>query len=201
LRSLTHLTGGASRRPRLPGGVRARNHVQFFPYREAPPCGRRASLYLLTSLLSSFRRFYRRIKNNGRNKKTTTLKSMVVNLYATKCLHPAHITTGIFNKDSPLQLHRCYTAFPPRSRFISATFSALNAGNTRKITSRPAARMQPYFTGMNLSPARSVFTPWRGTSAMAMATLLVTGTDVTVSTPWTSMIPSRRVTFVIAFRL
>ncbi len=41
----------------------------------------------------------------------------------------------------------------------------------------------PHFTGMNLSPARRVFTPWRGTSAMAMATLFVTGTEVTVSTP------------------
>jgi hypothetical protein len=29
-------TGGASRRSRLAGGVKARNHVQFFPCREAP---------------------------------------------------------------------------------------------------------------------------------------------------------------------
>ena len=40
------MTGGASRRPRLVGGVRARNHVWFFPCREAPPCGRGASLYV-----------------------------------------------------------------------------------------------------------------------------------------------------------
>jgi hypothetical protein len=68
-----------------------------------------------------------------------------------------------------------------------------------KITTRPA--LSPYFTGMNLSPARSVFTPSRGTSAMAMATLFVTGTEVIVSMPWTSRMPSRRVTFVIALRL
>jgi len=37
------MTGGASRKPRLVGGVRARNHVWFFPCREAPLCGRGAS--------------------------------------------------------------------------------------------------------------------------------------------------------------
>ena len=37
------MTGGASRKPRPVGGVRARDHVWFFPCREAPPCGRGAS--------------------------------------------------------------------------------------------------------------------------------------------------------------
>ena len=35
------LTGGGSRRPRLVSGVRARNHVWFFPCREACPVGRK----------------------------------------------------------------------------------------------------------------------------------------------------------------
>ena len=38
------MTGGASRKPRSVGGVGARDHVWFFPCREAPPCGRGASL-------------------------------------------------------------------------------------------------------------------------------------------------------------
>jgi len=41
------ITGGASRRTRLEGGARVRNIVWFFPCREAPPCGRGASILKL----------------------------------------------------------------------------------------------------------------------------------------------------------
>ena len=40
------LTGGASRRPRLAGGVRARNHAWFFPCREARPVGGELQFFL-----------------------------------------------------------------------------------------------------------------------------------------------------------
>jgi hypothetical protein len=50
---------------------------------------------------------------------------MVVNLYTTKCLHPAQVATGAFNKDSPMELHEYYTDFLSRSRLISATIIRL----------------------------------------------------------------------------
>ena len=61
---------------------------------------------------------------------------MVVNLYTTKCSHPAQITAGALKKDSPMQVVQCYTAFPPGSRVISFLISRLPGCRNRKPDSR-----------------------------------------------------------------
>jgi hypothetical protein len=86
---------------------------------------------------------------------------MVVNLYTTKCSHPAQITAGVLKQDSPVQVTQCYTAFPPGSRVISLPIPP------QARASRPRGRpgvVSPggHFTGMNLSPERWVFTPGEG---------------------------------------
>lgn len=60
---------------------------------------------------------------------------MAVNLYTTKCLHPALITAGASKQDSPMQARQYYTAFPPGSRVISFLFSMLPC--TRSCESNP----------------------------------------------------------------
>ncbi len=120
---------------------------------------------------------------------------MAANPYASKCFYSS--SRARESSRTPLE-YRIKVLQPPGQ--VKALFPAAT-GVPREDSGNGQTPCFRYFTVMNLSPALRVFAPCRGTSAIAMATLSVTGTEVMVSMPWTSMTPSSRVTFVMAFRL
>jgi len=126
-------------------------------------------------------------------------ESMAANPYASKCFY----SSSSARKSSQTPPECAITVLQPPGQ-VKALFPAATGVPHEESPVDPGSgntRCLRYFTAMNLSPALRVFTPCRGTSAIAMATLSVTGTEVIVSMPWTSMVPSSRVTFVMALRL
>ena len=106
-----------------------------------------------------------------------------------------------------MQVTQCYTAFSPGSRVISLLiFPSRGFRNRKPEESRPRGRFGAdspgaSFHGDELVAGAQGFHPLAGDFRHGQATLFVTGTEVIVSMPWTSRIPSRRVTFVMALRL